>query len=102
MEYNESYFKKSANRKVMLIWVLIASILTIAYGIEYAKGGRELGYVLAFIAICWIPIVLSFIVVKIKGWENVNLSLGTEVELSCNFVAKGFHAMPTVAAKWTF
>lgn len=39
---------------------------------------------------------------KIKGWENVNLSLGTEVELSCNFVAKGFHAMPTVAAKWTF
>ena len=70
MEYNESYFKKSANRKVMLIWVLIASILTIAYGIEYAKGGRELGYVLAFIAICWIPIVLSFIVVKIKGWEN--------------------------------
>ena len=70
MEYNESYFKKSANRKVMLIWVLIASILTIAYGIEYAKGGRELGYVLAFIAICWIPIVLSFIIVKIKGWEN--------------------------------
>ena len=70
MENNESYFKKSANRKVMLIWVLIASILTIAYGIEYAKGGRELGYVLAFIAICWIPIVLSFIVVKIKGWEN--------------------------------
>ena len=39
---------------------------------------------------------------KIKGWEKVNLSLGTEVELSCNFVGKGFHAMPTVAAKWTF
>lgn len=39
---------------------------------------------------------------NVKGWENVNLSLGTEVELSCNFVAKGFHAMPTIAAKWTF
>jgi hypothetical protein len=39
---------------------------------------------------------------KIKGWEKINLSLGTELELSCNFVAKGFHAMPTVAAKWTF
>lgn len=39
---------------------------------------------------------------KIKGWEKVNLSLGTEVELSANFVAKGFHAMPTIAAKWTF
>ena len=39
---------------------------------------------------------------NIKGWEKVNLSVGTEVELSCNFVAKGFHAMPTLGAKWTF
>lgn len=39
---------------------------------------------------------------NIKGWEKVNLSLGTEVELSANFVDKGFHAMPTIAAKWTF
>ena len=39
---------------------------------------------------------------NIKGWEKINLSLGTEVELSANFVGKGFHAMPTIAAKWTF
>lgn len=39
---------------------------------------------------------------KIKGWESINLSLGTEVKISCNFVERGFHAMPTLAAKWTF
>lgn len=39
---------------------------------------------------------------NIKGWEKINLSLGTEVEFSSNFVAKGFHTMPTIAAKWTF
>lgn len=39
---------------------------------------------------------------KLEGWENINLSVGTEVELSANFVAKGFHAMPTAALKWTF
>lgn len=39
---------------------------------------------------------------NIKGWEKIKLSLGSEVKLSSNFVAKGFHAMPTVAAKWTF
>ena len=39
---------------------------------------------------------------KIKGWEKVRLSVGTEVELSCNFVAKGFAVMPTAAVKWTF
>lgn len=39
---------------------------------------------------------------NIKGWENVGLSLGGEVELSANFVGKGFHAMPTLGAKWVF
>ena len=44
----------------------------------------------------------------IKGWEDVKLSLGTEVEISNNFVYKSngnnnsFFAIPTIAAKWTF
>ena len=39
---------------------------------------------------------------KIKGWDKVNLSVGGEVELSANFVAKGFHVMPAVGAKYSF
>lgn len=39
---------------------------------------------------------------KIKGWEDINLSIGGEVELSQNFVEKGFRAMPAIGAKWTF
>ena len=39
---------------------------------------------------------------NIKGWEKVNLSLGTEVEFSNNFVGAGFYTIPTLAAKWTF
>ena len=44
----------------------------------------------------------------LKGMQGVNLSLGSEVELSNNFVwnSRGehnrFYAIPTVAAKWTF
>ena len=44
----------------------------------------------------------------IKGWDGINLSLGSEVELSNNFVWNNrgqnnkFYAIPTVAAKWTF
>lgn len=34
--------------------------------------------------------------------DDVALSIGSEVELSNNFVAKGFFAIPTVAVKWTF
>lgn len=45
---------------------------------------------------------------KIKGWKDIHLSLGTEVEVSNNFVwdSEGtnnkFYAIPTVAVKWTF
>lgn len=39
---------------------------------------------------------------RIKGWEDINLSVGGEVELSQNFVEKGFRAMPALGAKWTF
>lgn len=39
---------------------------------------------------------------QIKGWEKINLSLGTEIELSNNFVAKGFYCIPTIALKWDF
>ena len=44
----------------------------------------------------------------IKGMEGVNLSLGTEVEISNNFVYNDMgrnnklYAIPTIAAKWTF
>lgn len=44
----------------------------------------------------------------IKGWEGVNLSIGSEVELSNSFVWNDhgknnkFYAIPTLAAKWTF
>ena len=45
---------------------------------------------------------------KLKGMDDVNLSLGSEVELSNNFVWNDrgehnrFYAIPTIAAKWTF
>ena len=39
---------------------------------------------------------------KVRGWEKVNMSVGTEVEFSNNFVSRGFYVIPTLAAKWTF
>lgn len=39
---------------------------------------------------------------KIDGWDKINLSVGGEVEVSNNFVSKGFYVMPALGAKWTF
>ncbi len=44
----------------------------------------------------------------IKGWDKVKLSVGSELELSYNFVYNvhgnnnKFYAVPTLAVKWTF
>lgn len=39
---------------------------------------------------------------KLEGWKNVNLSIGGELEVSNNFVDKGFCVMPALGLKWTF
>ena len=63
--------------------------------------------------VCGKLIVLSepqfwFNLNKLKGMDDVNVSLGTEVEISNNFVfdsdgnSHKFYAIPTIAAKWTF
>ena len=70
MEYNELYFRKSANKKAIIIWLCIAVVLTAAYIIEFFKGGRTLPFTIAFLIICWLPVLITFIFVKIKGLET--------------------------------
>lgn len=80
--------------------------VTGVWGIEFAKGWCTFSGFFDF----WRETEFTFMsepqfwvnLNKIKGWENVKLSLGGEVELSHNFVEKGFRAMPAVGAKWTF
>lgn len=72
MEYNEAVFKKSANRKTMLIWMIVCIILTAAYAIEIVKGLRTIPYLIVFIAFCWLPFFFGVAVLKIKG-------MGTEI-----------------------
>lgn len=69
MEYDEKYFKASANKKALLIWVLIGAVLTIAYFVEWINGSRTTSYMLIFNLLCWIPIAATLILLKIKGWD---------------------------------
>lgn len=39
---------------------------------------------------------------KLPGWQDVNLCVGGEIELSCNYLGKGFRALPAVGVKWVF
>lgn len=67
MEYNEEVFKKSANRKTMLIWLIVCIILTGAYAIEVSKGLRTIPYFMVFAIFCWLPFIVGVAVLKVKG-----------------------------------
>lgn len=82
MEYNEEVFKKSANRKIMTIWLILCIILTAAYSIEILKGLRTIGYFITFSLFCWLPFLFGLVVLKVKG-------MGTEVYKHAAFIGYG-------------
>lgn len=69
MDYDEKYFKISANKKALRMWVIIGIALTGAYIAECVKGSRTVPYTVLFCFVCWVPFVVTFIFVKIKGWD---------------------------------
>lgn len=86
--------------------------ITGVWGIEFAKGWMTYSGFIDFWqeSRAWQQtshILISehqlwFNMNKIKNWDKINLSIGTEVEFSNNFVSNGFYVIPTLAAKWTF
>lgn len=82
--------------------------LTGVWGINFAKGWCSFsgfadfwseGSTLIFISEPQFWVNLS----NIKGWDNIPLSIGGEVELSNNFAGtSGFAVRPALGAKWTF
>ena len=68
MDYDEKYFKASANKKALRVWGLIGFVLTVAYLVEWFKGARTTAYTTMFIVICWAPVVVTLVAIKIKGW----------------------------------
>lgn len=67
MEYNEEIFKRSANRKAMIIWLTLNIVLSAAYAIEIIKGLRTTGYYTTFLLICWLPFAVGVLLLVVKG-----------------------------------
>lgn len=81
MEYDEAKFRKSANTKAMVMWMIINLILTVSYALVVKKGLRDLSYYALFMCIAWIPFLVGVVALKIKG-----MAYGAYKE----FIAVGF------------
>ena len=70
MEYNEKYFAKSANKKAMGMWLVVALVLSATYAIEILKELKTVQYFLIMELICWIPFIIGLVVLKVNGWHS--------------------------------
>lgn len=70
MEYNEKYFAKSANKKAMVMWLVVSLVLSAAYAIEIVKGLKSVQYFVIMELICWVPFLIGLIVLRVKGWHT--------------------------------
>lgn len=70
MEYNEKKFMASANKKAMIMWLIIGIVLTLSYAIELVRGNRTVGYYIVFMLLLWVPFALGMLVLKFRGMET--------------------------------
>ena len=70
MEYNEELFKKSANKKASIVWAVICVLIPGVYAGEIAKGRMSHETFLMMLVFCWVPYLLAFLQLRIKGAAN--------------------------------
>lgn len=70
MEYNEELFKTSANKKALIVWAIICVLVPGIYAGEIAKGRMAHATFLMMLVFCWVPYILAFLQLRIRGWAN--------------------------------
>ncbi len=70
MEFNEKYFAKKANKKALVMWLILSIVLSVAYFLEIVKGLKTTQYFIIMELICWIPFIIGLVVLKIRGWHT--------------------------------
>ena len=80
MGYDEKFFKSSANKKAMYMWMFTAIILSVAYTVELIKGDRTPQYYITFMILCWLPFLLGVVFLLVKGidttWYKETVAIG--------------------------
>ncbi|MDE6619085.1 MAG: PilZ domain-containing protein [Lachnospiraceae bacterium] len=70
MEYKEELFKTSANKKASIVWAIMCVLLPGIYAGEIAKGRMSHATFLMMLVFCWVPYILAYLQLRIKGKAN--------------------------------
>ena len=72
MEYKEEVFKRSANQKAAIVWLVVNVLLTISTIVELVIGLHTPRYIFIFFPTCWIPYLIGAIYLRVKGMAADN------------------------------
>ena len=70
MNYNPKEFAVQANKKAMMMWLMMSGVLSAAYVFEILKGAKTITYYAIMEIIAWGPVIAGFIVLKVRGWHT--------------------------------
>ena len=66
MEYNEKYFKASANKKARMVWIILLVLITLGHAPQIGKG-ISAGNFIIMILLGWLPYLFGRIICKLNG-----------------------------------
>ena len=72
MEYNEKYFKASANKKARMVWIILLVLITLGHAPQIGKG-ISVGNFIIMIALGWLPYLFGRIMCKLNGDDYIFL-----------------------------
>lgn len=71
-EYDESFFIAKANKRGGVTWFILMIIVSVYYGIKVGTGKLDVGYFFMFFIVGWLSLIISKILLKVKGEDNKN------------------------------
>lgn len=81
MNYDEKFFLRGANKKVMIMWLSLCVMLSVAYIPQVLNGAKTWLFYGGLMAFAWIPFLTGFVILKVRGWHT---------KLYKNFVGYGY------------
>lgn len=102
MEYNEKHFKKVANRNALIMWLIINMVLTVAYMIEALNGNKTTTFVISFLIVCWVPVILGIILLKIRGMHTSTFKHFVSIGYGVFFAYTLFTAETAITFSYVF
>lgn len=70
MEFDKKKFARSANLKALVMWLIMSVVLSVAYVFEVRKGLKTTQFYIIMELICWVPVLLGLVVLKIRGMHT--------------------------------